>query len=191
MSIISWFKNLRISKQKVSNNTNTELMFEQAVVSVCRLCKRDKLRTIQAGSYIIISQLDIYNDSNTKIAKRFIFKINENRSYKIDDIICQGYIVTERVHFKDKYGVVGFTNAIISYNNNDKNLTLREVRDKYLPKLSLANIKDNDVYKTTSPNIVYVSDLPENFLISPQKMADYPIRVDMFIQEITGNKNNS
>lgn len=145
MNVKSWFRKFKTSKKvetKVDVNPefNIIMTFNNAV----------EMKSVPAGKYIFIDKMCRHTTSNN--LERFIFKINENGSYKMDDIIYCGSIFTSHVTYMsgdDKFDA----EVVYHIDHATDRLTLRDIRDNYFPNVSLRGSAFTKVYRLTSDNV--------------------------------------
>lgn len=174
MNFKSWLQKIKDCVNNQTNYVNNDFESNdehqnQINVSVCKFINKTPLKNVPPNEYVIIDKIflneDIYDES---IKKRFIFKINNDGSYKVDDVICYGAIITYEASYNDPENKFdGIVEVIGEYLDTDKYLTLREVCDRYFQDLSLINIKHSDSYRMTIENIIFRQNHNNKCILTP------------------------
>ena len=190
MNFKSWLQKINDDHTALydDNDSKSENEHQERInVSVCKFLNKTPLKDTPAGKYIIIDKLFLFEDLyDRSIKQRFIFQINENKSYKINDIICYGSIITYGGYYIDPENQFeGNVEIVVSYNNDCKNFTLKEICNKHFQNLSLVNIKYCDVYRMTEENIIFKHNHYKGSSLMPNYFDDIETtQLDNAINEI-------
>lgn len=198
IDINAWFKHLFDKKDKVEQPEIKPEPEYNVNIPVCVFSDTTHVYNVPAGKYFIIDDLKI-SDKNATLCdgyQRFIFRINDNNSHKVDDIICYGMINTKYVHFRrieskinkcDDTGIpVGHMDVvydrgaevIVEYIDSNKNLTLREIVNMYFPTIQLSKIRYFNAYRFTLNNIIPSNKHTTHSFINPFMLPINPMTLN-------------